>query len=212
MLDMGMFDKYGKVFQPDDIIFCEYEPGDDFYLILSGHIRITKVVGDVEKTLDVFEPGDIFGEMAILEQQARSATAIAVDEVKALNFNRQNFELLLQSNPQIAIKLLKMFCKRINDAKRQLTILTLDTPEMRIADVFCMLAEKQGVIADTAVEVEFKVSVQDISNMSGLKPEECNKVLSNLARQGKIELSDFKIVVKKISEFYRMVASKRKNK
>lgn len=212
MLDVSMFEKYGKTFAPEDIIFCEYEPGDDFYLILSGHVRITKVVGDVEKTLDIFEPGDIFGEMAILEQQPRSATAIAVDEVKVLNFNRQNFELLLQSNPQIALKLLKMFCKRINDAKRQLMILTLDTPEARIADVFCMLAEKQGVSTDEAVEVEFKVTMQDISNMSGLKLEDCNKVLSDFARQGKIELFEYKIIAKKINEFHRIVASKRKSK
>ena len=77
----AMFDKFGKVFQPNEILFCEYEPGNDFFLIKEGKVKITKTVGSSVKTLDVLESGDILGEMAILEEQPRSATAIAVTEV-----------------------------------------------------------------------------------------------------------------------------------
>ena len=66
-MDASMFNKFGVTFQPGDIIFCEYEPGNEFYLLQEGRVKVTKIVSDSEKTLDIFHPGDIFGEMAILK-------------------------------------------------------------------------------------------------------------------------------------------------
>ncbi|MBT3275151.1 MAG: cyclic nucleotide-binding domain-containing protein, partial [Spirochaetales bacterium] len=93
-LDMSMFERFAVTFQSGDIIFCEYEPGDTFYLIQSGRVQIVKIMDDIEKTIDYLNPGEIFGEMAILDAAPRSASAIAADSVKALEFNRENFEVL----------------------------------------------------------------------------------------------------------------------
>jgi CRP-like cAMP-binding protein len=60
-----ILDKYEKSFQTGDVIFCEYEIGDEFYIIKEGKVRITKIQDNKEKTLDLFEPPAIFGEMAI---------------------------------------------------------------------------------------------------------------------------------------------------
>jgi CRP-like cAMP-binding protein len=212
MFGDNMFDRFGKVFRSGEIIFCEFEPGDDFYLIMSGHVRITKVLADKEKSLDVFQAGDIFGEMAILEQQPRSATAIAQDEVKALVFNRQNFELLLKSNPEIAIKLLKTFARRIYDAKRQLQVLTFSEPDVRLADVFVLLAEKHGALGDEASKVELPVSREDLLSLSGLEEKEMVKILDSLAHQNRIAFHDNKLVINNIKEFDRLVSTRRKNR
>jgi CRP-like cAMP-binding protein len=96
----------------------------------------------MEKTIDVLGPGDVFGEMAILEEQPRSATAIAMDSVRVLKFHRDNFDALLQGNPQLAYKLLLIFSKRIYDAKRRLMILLLEEPNVKVMDVLIMLAEQ----------------------------------------------------------------------
>jgi len=202
--------RFGKTFKAGEIIFCEYEPGDDFFLIQSGHVKIIKIVSDKEKTLDVLVDGDIFGEMAILEQQPRSATAIAQDEVKVLNFNRQNFELLLKTNPEIAIKLLKMFARRIYEAKRQLRVLTFAEPETRVADVLILLAEKQGLLREDASKVVVTASAEDLLSLTGLKETDLNKILQSLSVQHKIEISGNKIIVSNIKEFERLVHSKQK--
>ena len=118
-LTSAMFERFGVSFSKGDIIFCEYEPGDNFYLIQNGRVEIVKILGDIEKKIDVLEPGEIFGEMAILEEAPRSATAIALDNMKALEFNRENFQILMQGNPQIALKLFRLFTKRIYDQKRR---------------------------------------------------------------------------------------------
>ena len=110
--DLSVFERFAVNFRKGDIIFCEYEPGDNFYLIQSGRVQIVKIMGDIEKTIDILQPGEIFGEMAILEEAPRSATAIAADHVKALEFNRQNFEVLMQGNPQIACRQRRYFQRR----------------------------------------------------------------------------------------------------
>ena len=131
MADLAAFTRFARTYHPGEIIFAEYEPGDSFYLIQAGKVKITKIVGDIEKTLDILQLPEIFGEMAILEGAPRSATAQAIDTVKVLEFNRANFEVLMMGNPQIALRLLKLFTKRIWDQKRRFMILTLDDPRPR---------------------------------------------------------------------------------
>ncbi len=208
----SMFDRFGVTFQKGDIIFCEYEPGDNFYLIQSGRVQILKILGDIEKTIDILEPGEIFGEMAILEEAPRSATAIALDEVKALEFNRENFEILMQGNPQIALKLLKLFTKRIYDQKRRFMILTLEDIEARVADVFLMLAEKSGPAEEGVNRMEFFTTVDDIAHWAGMSPAKCREVMNHFVSQRRVEIYPDKIVVKNINDFARFVNSRRKQR
>ncbi|HMV43115.1 MAG TPA: Crp/Fnr family transcriptional regulator [Leptospiraceae bacterium] len=207
----AMFGKFGKVFKPNEIIFCEYEPGNDFYLIQEGQVKITKTVGSSIKTLDILEAGDIFGEMAILEEQPRSATAVCITEVRALNFNRANFELLMTKNPQLALRVLTIFSTRIYDAKRRLMILLMDDIIGKVADVFLMLYEKQGA-NEHQKEVTLKVTVDDVGHWCGQPVGEVQKVLAQFKKSGKIDIYNDRVVVHNIQEFQRIIAQKRKEK
>ncbi|MBN2443049.1 MAG: Crp/Fnr family transcriptional regulator [Spirochaetales bacterium] len=206
----SLLKRFGKIFKDQDIIFCEFEPGETFYLIHSGKVQIVKIMGDIEKTVDVLEPGEIFGEMAILEGAPRSATAIALHKVVALEFNRENFKILMQGNPQIALKLLKLFTKRIYDQKRRFMILTLEEIEAKVADVFLMLAEKEPARPEETEEVELHASIDDIAHWAGLPPNECRKVIEHFQRQQRINVIENKIIVHNINDFSRYVSSKRK--
>lgn len=208
-LDLSMLSRFAKTFQNNEIIFCEYEPGDACYFIQSGRVQIMKIVDDIEKTIDILQPGEIFGEMAILEEAPRSASAIAVGQVKLLEFNRENFEILMIGNPQIAMRLMKLFTKRIYDQKRRFMILTLDDDQAKVADVFLMLAETQGTKDNTLKEREFNATIEDISHWAGMSYDKCRQVLNHFANQHRIEIFKEKIVVKNINDFARYVASKR---
>jgi len=206
-----MFSRFGVTFQKGDVIFCEFEPGDNFYLIQSGRVQLVKIMGDIEKIIDILEPGEIFGEMSILEEAPRSATAIAYTAIKALEFNRENFEVLMQGNPQIAMKLLKTFTRRIYDQKRRFMILTLGDTEAKVADVFLMLAERQPQEGDGENKrVEFHNSVDDIAHWGGMTPEKCKSVLSRFVSQGRAEVFSDRIVVKNINDFARFVNAQRR--
>ncbi len=205
----ALFSKFGKQFNTGEIIFCEFEPGNSFYLIQTGRIKISKVVKDKEKTMDILGVGDIFGEMAILEEQPRSATATAIEPVTVLHFDRDNFVSMMMSQPQLAFKLLVVFSKRIYDAKRRLMILLLDDIQSKIADVFLMLAEKEPTYANMR-EVSFPVTVDDVANWAGTSVDQVSEQLNHWAKIGKIELYADRIFVRNMSDFKRIVAQKRK--
>lgn len=209
-MDLSAFSRFARVFQKGEIIFSEFEPGDAFYLIQSGRVQLVKIIGDIEKTLDILHPSEMFGEMAILEDSPRSATAIALDQVKVLEFNRANFEVLMMGNPQIALKLLKLFTKRIYDQKRRFMILTLDDPQAKIADVFLMLDETQPVIDRESERREFKTTMDDIAHWAGMTSEQAKDVLNHFVTQRRVEIFNDKIVVKNINDFQRFVNSRRK--
>lgn len=209
LIDEKLFDKFGVEFSPGEIIFCEFEPGNEFYFIQSGRVEIVKIINNREKTLDILETGDVFGEMAILEEEPRSASAIALDHVKVLKFHRANFDALLQGNPQLAYKLLVIFSKRIYDAKRRLMILLLDDPQAKVMDVMNMLAEQDPHI-DMQEAVTLHITVQDVANWAGMQVTEVQKILTHLNKLGKIELFNDRIVVRNIRDFQRIVNSRRK--
>lgn len=205
----ALFHKFGKQFNTGEIIFCEFEPGNSFYLIQTGRVKISKVVKDKEKTMDILGVGDIFGEMAILEEQPRSATATALEPVTVLHFDRDNFVSMMMSQPQLAFKLLVVFSKRIYDAKRRLMILLLDDVQSKIADVFLMLAEKEPTYASMR-EFTFSVTVDDVANWAGLSTDQVSDQLNHWAKVGKVELYSDRIFVRNLIDFKRIVGQKRK--
>ena len=209
-LDDNFFRKFGVEYSPNEIIFCEFEIGTEFYFIQSGKVKIVKVINNMEKTLDVMTTGDVFGEMSILEQEPRSATAIAIDYVKLLRFHRDNFDALLEANPQLAYKLLLIFSKRIYDAKRRLMILLLDEPSLKVMDALIMLAE-QDVHLDLRKEVDIPVTAQQVASWAGMTVKNVQEELDRLLQLNKIEVFRDRIVVKNIRDFQRLVTSRRKS-
>ncbi len=209
-MNLAAFSRFARTFQAGEVIFSEFEPGDTFYLIQSGRVELVKIIGDVEKTLDILQPSEMFGEMAILENSPRSATAIALDVVKVLEFNHQNFEILMLGNPQIALKLLKMFSKRIYDQKRRFMILTLDDDQAKIADVFLMLDETQSGLDRSSDRREFKTTVDDIAHWAGMSVNQARDIINHFVTQRRVEIFPNIIAVKNINDFSRFVNSRRK--
>jgi CRP-like cAMP-binding protein len=208
--DYSMFERFTRTFEAGEMIFSEFEPGEAFYLIQEGRVELVKVIGDVEKTLAILQPNEMFGEMAILENSPRSATAIALDKVLVLEFNRQNFEILISGNPQIALKLLKTFAERLYDAKRKFMILTLEEPQARIADVFLMLNENQTDIDETTDVRVFQATVEDIAHGAAMSVNEAREIITHFVAQRRMELYNDRMVVKNINDFSRYVSSRRR--
>lgn len=209
MTSSALFNKFGKQYNTGEIVFCEFEPGNSFYLIQTGRVKISKVVKDKEKTMDILGAGDIFGEMAILEEQPRSATATAIEPVTLLRFDRDNFVSMMMSQPQLAFKLLVVFSRRIYDAKRRLMILLLDDIQAKIADVFLMLAEKEPTYANMR-EVSFPITVDDVAHWAGISADQASEQLNHWVKVGKVELYSDRIFVRNLVDFKRLVAQKRK--
>ncbi len=203
LFSLPTFERFAKEYEPNEIIISEYEPGDSFYLIQSGSVQLVKCVNGTKKNLDILKPGEFFGEMAILDNSPRSATCMALGKVKCLEFNKENFELLITGNPQMALLLLKLFCKRIYDQKRRFRILCIKDTQARIADVFCMLAEMNSQGKELEKQQRINATFGDISHWAGLSPEITRDEINRFVEQRKIEAYDNYFIVNNILDLKR---------
>ncbi len=199
------FERFAKTYEPGQVIISEFEPGDSFYLIQSGQVQLIKCVNGSKKNLDILKPGEFFGEMAILDNSPRSATCMAIGKVEVLEFNKANFELLITGNPQIALILLKLFCKRIYDQKRRFRILVISDLQARIADVFCMFDEMNPVSNPNERSRRFSLTISDIAHWAGLNADVARDEVNKFVEKRKIEIYDNYIIVSNITDMKRIV-------
>lgn len=203
------FERFVKTFEPGSVVISEYEPGETFYLIQSGAIQLVKCVNGVRKNLDILQPGEFFGEMAILENSPRSATCIAIDKVEVLEFNKANFEALITGNPQMALILLKLFCKRIYDQKRRIKILVITDPQSRVAAVFMMFEEMNPSANPLDKTRRFNLTISDLSQWSGLPGDVVQNEVNKFVEKRRIEVYDDHIIVNNIIDMKRVAEMKR---
>lgn len=205
------FDRFTKKYAPGEVIISEYEPGETFYLIKRGEVQISKCIKDQNKNLDILTQGAFFGEMAILDNSQRSASCVARTEVECLEFNRANFKALVLGNPQIVMNLLKLFCKRIYDQKRQFKIILIKNISVRICDVILMYDELSGSSRRDPVEGNtrrtFNVTVSDIAGWAAVGQDVARDELTKLMDRGRVQIFDNRLIVNNIHDIRRSVDS-----
>ena len=120
MEDNKLFEKYGITVDSGKILFEEGDEGEKMYIIQEGNVRISKQIGGKEHILAVLGKGDFFGEMAIVTQVKRTATATAVGTVRLLAFNRQGFLGMIEKNAAIALNVIDKLCRRLQHTNNQI--------------------------------------------------------------------------------------------
>jgi CRP-like cAMP-binding protein len=205
LFELPAFSRFAKKYEPGQVIITEFEPGDSFYLIQSGNVQLVKCVNGQNKNLDILKPGEFFGEMAILDNSPRSATCLAEGPVQCLEFNKANFEILITGNPQIALNILKLFCKRIYDQKRRFKILVIQDLQARIADVFCMLDEMNPNSNPNDRQRRFNVTIQEVAHWAGLSLEQTRDEVNRFVSSRKLMVYDTNMVVSNIMDMKRIV-------
>lgn len=203
--ELPAFERFAKKFAPGQVIISEFEPGDTFYLIQRGTVQLLKYANGSTKNLDILKAGEFFGEMAILDNSPRSATCMAKTSVKCLEFSKENFESIVTGNAQLALNLLKLFCKRIYDQKRRFKILVIKDLQAKLADVFMLLDEMNPPINPNERSRKFFVTVGDIAHWAGLSPEVTRDEINKFIEKRKIEVYDNYIIVANIADMKRIV-------
>jgi CRP/FNR family transcriptional regulator, cyclic AMP receptor protein len=115
-----LFDKFGLVYDSGKIIFEENQEGNQMFIIQEGNVRISKQMDGKEHTLAVLGKGDFFGEMAIVTQVKRTATATAAGTVRLLAFDRAGFLSMIANNARIALSVIDKLCRRLQAANSQI--------------------------------------------------------------------------------------------
>jgi len=202
-------DGMNRNFRDNTMIFSEYEPGEELYIIQSGKVKITKIVNE-EVLLAVLKPGDIFGEMALLDNKPRSASAITFGDVHVLAINKSNFETMVQAQPQLATKLIVLLSERIWTAYRQLENLLIRDPIGRIYDTLLIQLEKQKIQLQAKQAHNFEFGTRELVNMVGLPPEKGEILMVQLLEDKNITLEEGKVICTDLQELEKTVLFYRK--
>ena len=185
-----------KRYPKDTVVFFENEEGDLFFTILEGRIKVT-ILGDDgrEVILSVLGPGDFFGEMALLDNEPRSAIAIAVEESELLSLHRNDFQTVLNDNRSITSALIRVLSARLRRANHQISTLALLDVYGRVARVIVDMAREEGKrLRDGRIAFR-RATHQEIANRIGTTRETVTRMLKDLERQGLIHVEGKEIVV-----------------
>jgi len=185
-----------KNFENGNLIFLEESQGENLFFVVEGSVKITRLSKDGrEVILAMLNSGDFFGEMSLLDGEARSANVIALEDTEVLTLNRKDFLEVLHNYPQIAIQLLKEMTSRLRKSDRQIVSLSLSDAEKRIALCIIRFADEQGTIRNGQVTVPKIPIQQDIANMAGTSRETVSRAMSLLEEEGYIKRSRRKLII-----------------
>lgn len=196
--------KMTRSYNDNEMIFSEYEPGNELFIIQTGKVKITKIVNE-EVLLAVLSPGDIFGEMALLDNKPRSASAITFGNASLLAINKSNFEDMVKAQPQLASKLITLLSERIWTAYRQLENLMITDQLGRIYDTLLIQIEKSKIVITSKQNHNFEFGTKELINMVGLPPEKGDIVMVQLLEDKIIKLQGGKIICTNLEELEKTV-------
>ncbi len=171
---------------PSQIILLENDWGSSVYFILKGWVKIrTYNFEGKEVTLNIIGKGEIFGEMAALDQKPRSTDAITLTATTIGRIPADNFINLLNTEPMAGVCLSQLMAKRLRQVNRRLQLRDADSTS-RVADAILFLVEGQGTIVEGGTEIP-NLPHREISGLSGLARETVTRVLTKLEQKGLIQ-------------------------
>jgi CRP/FNR family transcriptional regulator/CRP/FNR family cyclic AMP-dependent transcriptional regulator len=176
-------------------IFHKGSPGHVMYLIESGRVRIF-AVSDMgrEISIDVYGPGDLFGEMAVLDGQARSAGAVCLERTVVLTARGEDLEVLLVACPRLARNLLRILSNRLRHTSRYAQDLAFLDVTGRVARRLLDLVDSCGVQGDGA-EIDLYLTQAELASWVAASRESVNKALNAFRAQGLLRLQEGEITV-----------------
>lgn len=185
-----------KAYAPRQVICEKGDPGDSLYGILYGRVRIFATSSDGhEILLNMMEVGELFGEIALLDGRARTASAAAIEDVDLLCIHRHHLFPYLKNNPELILMMLSLLCERLRWTSTLIEDSAFLNVPARLAKRLLHLADRYGQAEGDGVRIAVRLSQRDLANMIGAAREVVNKQLAVWRNEGLIRLRQGQIVI-----------------
>jgi CRP/FNR family cyclic AMP-dependent transcriptional regulator len=197
-------------FAPGEVVFREGDASDTCYIVRSGHCRAVREHRDGRTiTLATFGPGEIFGELAMFEEERRSATVEAIDEVGVVGVLGGDMRRLMREHPEISTRLVVALGRRLRETNERLARQSFQTVQSRVATVLAQLVAQalgedgasaggaRGADGDGAGRRDVLVTVTqaDVAKLAGSSRESASRFLAVLERAGVISQGRGRLIV-----------------
>jgi len=188
------------------MVFQKGDSGSAMMAVLSGRVRISAVNAEgKEITLNVITPGQVFGELALLDGQPRSADATATEDTALLVVERRHFMPFLASNQELTSRMLAVLCERLRSTSLALEQIALFDLEARLARLILKLAGDYGRTTPDGTRIELKLSQRDMSTLVASSRESVNKQLAAWRDEGVLTFDGGYIVLHRTDALQALV-------
>ena len=186
-------------FDAGDVVFREGDSSDTCYVVRSGHCRAVREHADGRTiTLATFGPGDIFGELAMFEEERRSATVEAVDQVTVVAVLGGDMRRIMREHPQISMRLVIALGRRLRETNERLARQSFQTVQSRVATVLSQLVEQalsEGDDDSSGRDVLVMATQADVAKLAGSSRESASRFLAVLERAGVVSQGRGRLIV-----------------
>jgi len=173
-----------RTFPGHHVIFREGDASDTCYVVRSGHARAIREHPDGRMiALAHFGPGDIFGELAMLDGEVRSASVEALEDSELLALPANEVRALLARHPDITVKLVAALVRRLRVANERISRQSFQTVPSRVAGVLTQLVAEEGEGSEGG-EVTIRMNQADLAQLAGTSRESVSRFLADLERAG----------------------------
>jgi CRP/FNR family cyclic AMP-dependent transcriptional regulator len=175
-------------FEPEQMVFSRGDPARDVYLVLEGRVRLSILSSDGrELSFDYAGPGDIFGEIAVLDGGNRTAGATAISQVEALLLPQKILQALIESNPKVATAVIRFLCQRLRETNQTLEAIALHRIEVRLARLILSALRQQSPVATGGkVPVDLDMTQSELALLVGASRPKVSLALTALEEIGAI--------------------------
>jgi CRP/FNR family transcriptional regulator, cyclic AMP receptor protein len=187
-------------------IFAKGSPGQSLMAVLSGSVKISSLsLGGKEVVFAIYDSGEIFGDMSVLDGGERSADATAMTDCELLVLSRRDILPILENRADLCMILLKILCHRLRQTSEQVEDVMFRHLEARVAKALLQLVERVGLRGLHSPSVELHVSQREVGNIAGGSRESVNKILQNWHRRGLIDLGKGSIMIRDVHALERLI-------
>lgn len=195
-----------RTFRQGEVIFHRDDPGQVLYVIKEGKVKISLISPDGQEiALVVFGKGEYFGELALLDGRPRSADAIALQKVECLALQRSDFHNAIMKYPKIAIQVMEVLCERLRRTDQQVEDLIFLDVYGRVAKKLLELADSHGVKVAQGIQIDMRLTQQELASMVGASRESINKVLGYFTDKGYISVDKHRITISSLDDLQKRI-------
>ena len=185
-----------RQFDPGQAVFREDDASDTCYIVREGHARAIRTHPDGRAiTLANFGPGDIFGELAMFEDERRSATVEAIDPMSVVAVLGPDMRRLMGEHSEIAMRLVIALGRRLRETNERLSRQSFQTVQSRVAVILSQLVAQEVSDGKGPTEVVVKATQSDLAQLAGSSRESASRFLAVLERAGVISQGRGKLTV-----------------
>ena len=183
-------------FGADEVVFREGDESNTCYVVKAGRARAVRAHGDGRTlTLAHFGPGDIFGELAMFDDERRTATVETIEPTDVIAILGRDMRRLLREHPEIAVKLLAALGRRLRETNERLARQSFQTVQSRVASVLAELVDTARGQGASERDVLITQTQAELAQLAGSSRESASRFLAGLERAGIITQGRGKLVV-----------------